>query len=259
MRAIVVLLVLLVAAAVAPAAQAGQLTVFAAASLTEYLKELEPIFEQAHPGVTMRTNLAASSECRLQIQQGAPADVFLSADNTSLALLTSANLAEKPQLFAKNHLVLIAAKSERIGIKSPRDLTKRGAKLVLPQQASPIGKYTYLLLTNLESEYGKDYKARVLANKVSEEQNVKAVVAKVALGEADAAFCYVSDVTPEVRAKVKAIAIPAALNVTATYPLAVITASRQKALARDFVKLVLSPQGQAVLAKHGLIPVRKTK
>ena len=136
------------------------------------------------------------------------------------------------------------------------DLAKRGLKLVLGAEAVPVGKYSREALGRLEGSpgFGADYSKRVLRNLVSEEENVKAVVSKVQLGEADAGIVYVSDVTPSVRKAVRTIDIPDPYNVVATYPIAVLRRAQQPAAARVFVGYITSAEGQAVLTRHSLLP-----
>lgn len=246
------------AVGVRPAAAGKTLTVFAAASLTETLKQVEPIFEKAHPGLDVRLNMAASSRCRIQIEQGAPADVFLSANTSNMDPLVGAGRVEKPAIFAHNRVLIIAPKSNPAGVKSPADLAKSGIKLVTCSPEVPIGKYTRIVIDKMEAsgEYGSNFKARVLSNIVSEEPNVKGIVAKVRLGEADAGVCYASDVTPAVRPDVKVVGIPDEMNVIGDYPIAVVKGGSQKALAREFMAFMLSDRGQSILAENGFIPVR---
>jgi molybdate transport system substrate-binding protein len=252
-------LVLAATVACTGVAQAKTLTVFAAASLTEYLREgVKPAFEKANPGVSLRISLASSGECRLQIEQGAPADVFMSADTSNMDRLASAKLVARPVTFARNTLAAIVPTANPGHVNGLRDLAKPRLRLVLPDPSAPIGHYAYQVLANMDrsGKYGKDYLAGVERNVLSHEPNVKSAVAKVLLGEADATMCYISDATPEVRAHVKVLTIPDEVNVIAEYPMAVVTKSRQKALAQTFIRFVTSDQGQALLAEYGFMPVK---
>jgi molybdate transport system substrate-binding protein len=243
---------------VAPPASADRtLTVFGAASLAEYLDSLKPIFEKSHPGVTVRTNTAGTGQLRVQIEQGAPADVFMSADTQNMDTLLAAGRVSKPAVFCRNRLTVIVPRDNPGHIESLADLAKPKLTLVIGAADVPIGKYTKTVIDKMDASgaYGKDFARRVLANVRSEEPSVKPVVTKVSLGEADAGFCYISDVTPVVRPKVRALRIPDKDNVIAIYPIAVLEDSKQKALGEDFVKLVLSSQGQRLLAKHGFLPL----
>jgi len=254
----VVLTCIVTVVGVRPAAAGKTLTVFAAASLTETLQQVEPIFEKAHPGLDVRLSMAASSRCRIQIQQGAPADVFLSANTSNMDPLAEAGLMEKPVIFAHNRVLIIAPKSNPAGIKSPTDLAKAGVKLVTCSPEVPIGKYTRIVIDKMDAsgDYGPNFKARVAANIASEEPNVKGIVAKVHLGEADAGVCYASDVTPAIRSEITVVDIPDEVNVIGDYPIAVLKSSAQKALAREFMAFILSDKGQGLLAENGLIPAK---
>ncbi len=255
-------LVMAVALALSGVAHAKTLTVFAAASLTEYLREgVKPAFEKANPGVSLRISLASSAECRMQIQQGAPADVFMSADTTNMDQLAGAKLVSRPVVFAHNTLAAIVPNANPGHITTLRDLAKPRLRLVLPDPTAPIGRYAYQALANMDQsgKYGKNFLAGVERNVVSHEPNVKGAVAKVLLGEADATVCYVSDATPDVRSHVKVLSIPASLNVIAEYPVAVVARTRERAVAESFVRFVTSDQGQALLAKYGFMPVKQAR
>ncbi|MBN1457911.1 MAG: molybdate ABC transporter substrate-binding protein [Armatimonadetes bacterium] len=243
-------------------AEADQtLLVFGAASLTEFLQEVGPIFEQQHKGTTVRLNLTSSSRLRIQIEQGAPADVFLSANMAHMDPLVKAGLAEKSDVFAHNRLVIVVPRSNPGKLDTPADLAKSGLTLVIATSETPIGRYTRESIGKMDAcgRYGDRFEERVLANVRSNEPTVKAVVAKVHLGEADAGVCYSSDITPTIRADVKVIAIPDDVNIVADYPIARLAGAREKALAADFVRFVLSPEGQRLLEKHGFIPARPAK
>ncbi len=257
--AICLALLLIVFATVSPAATDRTLTVFGAASLAEYLDALKPVFEKSHPDVEVRINTGGSGQLRTQVEQGAPADVFMSADTDNMNILSAAGLVSKPAVFCRNRLTVIIPVKNSAGIQSLADLAKPKLKLVVAAPDVPAGKYTRAILQNMDAsgQYGRDFAKRVLANVRSEEPSVKPVVTKVSIGEADAGFCYISDVTPAVRPKVRALRIPDNQNTIAVYPIAVVNDSKQKVLARDFVRLVLSPEGQKLLAKHGFLPMRQ--
>jgi molybdate transport system substrate-binding protein len=241
------------------AAQGDELTVFAAASLTDAFNELGGIFESQQPGSRVRFNYGASSQLRLQLEQGARGDVFASADQPQMDLARAAGLiASEPRLFASNLLVLITPRDNPGRIGTLEDLARPGLRLVTTGPQVPIGAYTRVMLDRASQEpaHGADFAARVLANVRSEEDTVRAVVAKVQLGEADGGVVYTSDVTPAVAPEVQAIAIPEQFNVIATYPIAVVQGTRQLARAQRFVDLVLSDTGQSVLARYGFQPPR---
>ncbi len=231
---------------------------FAAASLTDAFTELGPAFAERNPGATVVFNFGASSTLRTQLEQGAPADVFASADGRQMDLAREAGLiVGEPVVFAQNRLVIIVPKANPGEVMGPRDLARSGLKLVIAAPEVPIAVYTREMLDRMARDpaFGPDFAQRVLANVVSEEPNVRQVVAKVQLGEADAAVVYSSDVTPRVAPDVQVIAIPDEYNVIASYPIAATSRASRPELAQSWIELVLAPAGQAVLARYGFIPV----
>lgn len=246
--------ILLAAAPVAvPPAGAGErvITVFAAASLTDALRALAPEFAKASGGVKLRNNLGASSALRTQIEQGAPADVFASADREQMEPLVRARRVETPVTFARNRLVFVTPLSNPAGLRSLKDLGRPGLRLVATSEAVPVGKYTREILERLarRKEYGRDFPRRVTANVVSREPNVRGLLAKVELGEADAAFVYETDARASKR--VRTFPIPEAVNVVAEYPIAIVTGAAHRPDALAFVRFVRSARGQAVLRRCG--------
>ncbi len=242
------------AAASTSAQKQTTLTVFAAASLTDAFNEIGKAFQAAHPGVTVKFNFAGSQTLRTQIEQGAPADVFASADMSNMTTLESEQLAGASQVFVENQLILILPPNNPANITSLQDLSKPGLKLVLAANVVPVGKYALQSLDQMNTAFGSDFKTRVLANVVSNEQDVKEVVAKVDLGEADAGIVYISDAIGA--PNLKSIAIPTELNVIAQYPIAALNNSTNKNLADTFIAYVLSTDGQATLKKWGFTPVQ---
>lgn len=233
------------------------LTVYAAASLTEAFGELGRNLEESHPGLTVQFNFAGSQQLALQIEQGAPADVFASADQRWMSYAAEKELVDgRATVFARNRLVAIVPRTNPARIGRLQDLARRGTKIVVAAEAVPAGKYSRETLQNLAGAPGfpPEYARRVLANVVSQEENVKAVVAKVQLGEADAGLVYRSDVTPAVARFVRVFEIADPYNVIATYPIAVLKAARNPEAARQFVQLVSSDAGQRLLQRHGLLP-----
>jgi molybdate transport system substrate-binding protein len=237
--------------------QPRTLAVFAAASLTDAFGEIGVNFEAANPGVSVALNFAASQTLSTQLIQGASADVFASANKTEMDKVVAANLVrtDAPRDFLTNQLIVILPKDNPANIESLQDLAKSGLKLVLTDKTVPAGKYTLQSLDNMvkEAPFGADFKTRVLANVVSYENDVKLVVAKVQLGEADAGIVYISDsvAAPEL----KTIEIPANLNVIARYPIAALTNSPQPQLAANLITYVLSSDGQTILKKWGFTPI----
>jgi molybdate transport system substrate-binding protein len=232
------------------------LTVYAAASLTDAFRELSRTFEAGNSGVTVRLNFAGSQQLAAQLEQGAPADVFASADQRCMTYATEKGLvAGDAEIFARNRLVVIVPRTNPARIGKLQDLARRGTKVVMAAEAVPVGKYSRDALKHLAGAPGfpAEYDRRVLANVVSQEENVKGVVAKVQLGEADAGVVYRSDVTPAVARFVRVFDIADPYNVTASYPIAVLRGAQNPEGARQFVDLVASEEGQRVLGKHGFL------
>jgi molybdate transport system substrate-binding protein len=166
-------------------------------------------------------------------------------------------IADEPLVFARNRLVMIVPRTNPARIARLQDLARRGIKLVIGAEAVPVGAYSREMLRNLSAAEGfdPDYARRVLANVVSEEENVKGVVGKVQLGEADAGIVYRSDVTPSLARFVRTFEIPQSANVLASYPIAVPAGSKAPELARAFIAMLLSPPGQDALRRRGLIAI----
>lgn len=239
------------------AAPPTALRVFAAASLDAPLRELAREFEQSERGVKVRFNLAGSQQLAAQLQQGAEADVFATADERWMAFADSLGLlVATPTVFAHNALTVIVPRTNPGRIARLQDLARPGLKLVLGASAVPVGQYAREMLARLGAEQGypSGYARRVLANLVSEEESVRGVVNKVQLGEADAGVVYVSDVTPVLRRYVKELPVPASANVIATYPVAIVRGTPRRALGERFVALLLSARGQAILTRHRMLP-----
>ncbi len=242
----------------AGAALSGELTVFAAAAFTEASREMKASLEESNPALSVTLSFASSTQLRAQLEQGARADVFVSADEKQMDLARQAGLlAGEPVVFARNRLVVILPRDNPAGIETVQDLARPGVKLDLVNENAPAGAYArqFLHRASDASAFGADFEQRALANVVSEEENVKQVVAKVRLGEADAGICYGSDVTPEAAADLLTIDIPDELNPIAIHLIAVLKDAGDPALARAFLDCVLSAEGQAVLRAQNFIPV----
>jgi molybdate transport system substrate-binding protein len=221
----------------------GHITVFAAASLTGAFTEMGKAFSQAFPGASATFDFDASSALVQQITQGAPADVFASADTTNMDKLTTPGLnGSAPVTFATNLLAIIVPKGNPKGITGVSDLSKPDLKVVLCQPQVPCGKYANQILT----------KANVKVTPVSLEENVKGVVTKVTSGEADAGIVYTTDVIAA-GSSAQAVAIPANLNVVANYPIASVKASKNQPTDAAFISFVLSAPGQTILSKYGFM------
>lgn len=234
-------------------------TVFAAASLTNAFEEIAEGFEAANEGVNVVFSFAGSSDLAAQLISGAPADVFASANNTQMTVaVEGGHITDSPQTFARNQLVLIVPADNPAGITSLQDLAKEDVKLIVAAPSVPVREYTDLMLEQIAADpaYGPQYRDAFMANVVSEEQNVRQVSAKIALGEADAGIVYRSDVTPDLNEQVIAFPIPDELNTIASYPIAVVTDSAAPELARAFVDYVLSDEGQGILQRWNFVPAK---
>ncbi len=217
------------------------ITVLAAASLTAAFQSAGSAFTRANPSMRAEFNFAGSSTLVTQIQEGAPVDVFAAADQPNMQKLIDGGLvAGSPQVFATNRLQIVVQGGNPKSINGLQDLARPGLVLVLCGPTVPCGRYAAQALQ----------KAGVHVAPASQEADVKAVVSKVALGEADAGIVYVTDITAGGKA-VQGISIPDDQNVLASYPIAVLTAARDRGAARAFVDFILSPNGQRILASFG--------
>lgn len=235
------------------------LTVFAAASLRDPFEALGREFSARVPGVAVSFNFGGSNALALQLAHGAAADVFASADVRWMAYVRdTARLVDTAWVFARNRLVVLVPRDNPAGITQLLDLARVGTTLAVADEAVPAGAYTRTVLTRAAQApgYPTTFEADVDGNVVTREENVKAVVTKVQLGEVDAGIVYRSDVAAATGNAVRVIEIPEAFNVVATYPIAVVSASPRVELARAFVAFVLSAEGQSVLARHAFAPVR---
>ena len=256
MRSVALLVGLLVCAP-ARAADAGPregvtLTVFAAASLRDVFGALGTRFERAHPGVKVRFNFAGSQELRTQLEHGAPADVFASADTRHMEAARAGNLVEAPRLFATNAPVVVVPADNPARVHALPDLAMV-ERLVLGTPEVPIGAYTLQILERAGARLGAQFPARVQARVVSRELNVRQVLTKVVLGEADAGIVYRTDAR-SAGDRVRTVEIPPEVNVLAEYPLAVLARAPHPELARAWVALVTGAEGQAALSNAGFGP-----
>ncbi len=221
-----------------------KITVFAASSLTATFQEIGKEFEAAHDGVTVDFNFAGSSDLVAQIQQGAPADVFASADQANMDKLTADNLqGSDPQTFASNTLKIAVPPGNPAGVTGLADLAKPGLKLVICAPDVPCGAATAQVAES----------AGVELSPVSEEQSVTDVLGKVASGEADAGLVYVTDVQGA-GDSVEGVEFPESANAVNVYPIATIADSDEPDLAQAFVDLVLGATGQGILQAAGFAP-----
>jgi len=242
----VLLAIALLALPLAPGCGGGEagrvdLTVFAAASLTDAFTALGEEFTAAHPDITVVFSFAGSQQLVAQLQQAAPADVLATADTKTMD--TVADLTTPSEIFAGNKLAIAVAAGNPDGITSLDDLAREDLTVVLAAPEVPAGKYAQEILDD----------AGVTVRPVSLEESVKGVVTKVSLGEADAGIAYVTDVAAAL-GEIDGVEIPEEMNVVATYPIAVVTASENADAARAFVDFILSSQGRQVLQDYGFLP-----
>ncbi|MQC27345.1 MAG: molybdate ABC transporter substrate-binding protein [Chloroflexi bacterium] len=248
--ALITLALTLLAACASVSSQ--RLTVLAASSLTNAFIELAAAYDAEHPGLNVDLSFGASSTLAFQILEGAPADIFASANPAQMQAVVEAGLvAAPPRTFASNQLVLIVPADNPAAIHAFSDLANPGLSLILAAPGVPARQYSDLVIAHLGDAA---FQAAVYANLASEEANVRLVATKVALGEADAGIVYTTDITPNIANQVLAIPIPPEANAFAYYPIAPLSASAQPAAAADFIKFLLSPEGQAILARWGFGP-----
>jgi molybdate transport system substrate-binding protein len=247
---------LLISACAPQPGPTSTLNVFAAASLTNAFEEIGAGFEAANPNVNIKFNFGGSQSLRTQIEQGAQADLFASANLKEIEALEKSQLVEagSAQIFLTNQLVVIFPSPNPAKLTTLADLARPGLKIILAAKEVPAGNYALQVLDQLEPSFGSDYKNRVLANVVSYENDVRQVVAKVQLGEADAGIVYQSDALAA--PGVGKIEIPATNNIVAKYPVAALSRAPNPQLARALIAYLLSAEGQAILQKWGFVPVR---
>jgi molybdate transport system substrate-binding protein len=241
MRLVVALVAVLAVLAGSAQAQSQPLTIYAAASLTDVFRSFDS---------NQRYSFAGSNALETQIRNGAPADIFASAAPLNTQRLFRQNLVEKPVTFTSNRLALIVPKSNPAGIRSVYDLKRKPVKLVIAGAAVPVGGYTRTVLRKMGL-------SSVLSKVVSQETDVRAVTGKVALGQADAGFVYVTDARA-VADRVTVIRIPAWAQPRVRYEIAVVSSSSKKAAAQAWIKTLLSARGQAALKEYGFLPVPGT-
>jgi len=253
LRFIMMAVVGILAACSSPSGPQRDLTVFAASSLTDALEEVGAAFQRERPDVRISFNFAGSSTLRTQLELGARADLFASADIPQMDLLQRADaLLDTPETFAANSLVLIVPEGSDT-VRTTADMADPGVRLALALSDVPVGAYALIALERMGASTGYDdgFYRRAVDNVVTQETNVRRVLTKVALGEVDAGIVYLSDVAGDRARGVEAIPLTQGHNVTALYPVAVLRDAREPALARQFVSFLFSPTAQAILAEHG--------
>jgi molybdate transport system substrate-binding protein len=235
------------------------ISVFAAASLTESFTEIGKRFESANPDAGVEFNFAGSQQLRAQIESGAEADIFASAGEKEMNAAKAESLVKADTVhdFARNRLIVIYPKDNPAHIAGLKDLATPGIKIVIADVSVPVGKYTRQMLDQLAADpaFGPEFKKHFLANIVSMEDNVKSVLGKIRLGEADAGVVYVTDVTPEAAKDVGSLDVPDRFNQIAHYPIAVVARTTRGDLAEKFEEFVLSENGREILSEYKFLPV----
>lgn len=252
---------LLVAGCTTTTGAPGQttLTVFTAASLTGAFTDIGKAYEAENANVKVDLVFDGSQALRTQIEQGANPDIFVSASTKHMKALQGAGFMDNGTVtpFLGNSLALIVPVDNPANISGLADLNRSGVKLVIGTKDVPFGDYTRQMLARIAADpaYGTVYQETVMANVISEETAVSSVVPKLALGEADAAIVYKSDVSKDDQERVTRIEIPSEYNVMATYPLGILAESTNKAQAESFIAFVRGPDGSAILTDYGFDPV----
>jgi molybdate transport system substrate-binding protein len=238
----------------------GDIVVFAASSLTDAFKDIAQDFDRTHPAARVVLSFGGSSQLAVQLENGARADVFASADQAQMDAASRANVIPGPvRTFVQNRLVVIAPRENPAGVSSFQDLGRDGLKVIGAQINVPIGAYTQTLLESASAApgYGSDFSRRVERNIVSREDTVRQIVAKIQLGEGDAAVVYLTDVTPQIADQFVKIALPDALQVIANYPIAP-ARGRNPTGGQAFIDYVLADAGQHSLAQWGFLTLPPT-
>jgi molybdate transport system substrate-binding protein len=244
----------------APPHQSPPLTVHAAASLIDTFPALAEAFKSSADGSTVLFNFAGSQQLAQQLAAGAPGDLFASADERQMTAVVNAGRVaeEEVRVLAANTLIVVLPQANPGAVTRLEDLARPGLKVVLADAAVPAGAYSreFLEKASSDPDFAPTYATDVLANVVSFEQNVRAVLTKVSLGEADAGIVYASDVAGDAGQKVQTLTITQRLNVRATYYIAPLRDAVTPETARSFLAFTLSAEGQALLADGGLLPAQ---
>jgi molybdenum ABC transporter molybdate-binding protein len=242
-----------------PGARAAETTttliVLAASNATDPFNDVIAVFDREHPGVTVLSEYAGTQVLATQAEQGAPFDVFVSADKAHVDALAREGLVEDVALLSQSHEVIVVPKNNPAGIGSLRDLADKNVKLVVGVPTVPIGAYTRQILAKASADFGRDFPERVLAHAVSFETNVKQVLEKVALGEADAGVVYFTDVTAKYGDKVTIVPISHRYEVEAANYIAVASRGSHVELARQLLQTATGPTGRSIFRRHGYDPL----
>lgn len=257
-KLVAAMLATLVIASLAGAGSSEEIVVFCAASLTGAFGEIGELYEE-ETGVDVILNFDNSQALRTKVEQGARADVFVSANRKQMDALMEEGLMDNGSvsIFIENKMVVIMPKANPADISSLSDLAEPGVTIIMGVQEAPFGSYTLQVLDNLanDSAYGPGYRDAVGKNVVSHETAVSQLVSKIALGEADAGFAYQSDISPKLSGQVSRVVIPDQYNVVAEYPIGRLLEAENPGDASNFIEFVISPEGQAVLENYGFILV----
>jgi len=240
-------------------AEPVEITVSAAASLTEAFTEISGQYEAANPGTRVLLNFGGSQELAQQIVQGAEVDVFASANQKQMGVVLADKVLpeDAAAVFAGNRLVVIYPQDNPGNLSALDDLSRPGLKLVFAGVEVPVGQYSieFLDLAEQSGDFPPRFKVAVLDNVVSYENNVRSVLTKVSLGEADGGIVYTTDAA-SVDGEIGTLEIPAELNVNADYWILALPDSQHPEQANPFVEFVLSARGQQILEKYGFLPVQ---
>jgi molybdate transport system substrate-binding protein len=230
------------------------LKIFAPSSMTDAAKDITAAYEAANPGVKLAIEIGHTPTQRLQFTQGATGDVFLTASQKDMddAVVDETVQSDAPKVFARNQLIVILPANNPGNVQTLEDLAKPGLRLLIAVADTPIGKITITMLDKMETQFGSGFKSQVLANVVSTESGVKPIVSKIQLGEADAGIVYVTDAVSA--PDLKTISIPSELNIVMQLNVAPLAESEYPEEAAAFCAYLLSPEGQAILAKWGFLP-----
>ena len=251
--AVIGALLLLVAACGGSAGDRQKVTVFAASSLTDVFKEVAAAFQDARSGAEVTLNFAATSTLRAQLEEGARADLFASADQLQMELARNAGVLDgEPVLFATNRLAIVAPAGDQ-KVKALRDLAQPRLRLILGTPQSPIGAYTEEALRRIAADerYGAEFVQQVRSNVVTYGLNARQATAIVQLGEADAAIAYVTDAGVRGGSALRAMPLPSEFAGTPLYPIALVRDSSARDLAQAFIDFLRSEEGLRILERHG--------
>ncbi len=260
-------LMMIAAGCTAPAAESAtaanasttELTVFAAASLKDAFTECGRLFEANRTGTRVVLNFDGSQLLRTQLEKGAHADIFASANTKQMDLAQKAGLVENDsvRIFVQNRLVILVPAGNPAGIRELLDLANPGVRLVIGTKDVPVGDYARQLLNRTvnDSDYGPRFRESVLSNVISEETNVNSLATKVVLGEADAGIAYASDVPAAQKDRVVAIELPEPYRVVADYPIGILGQTNNRGEASAFIEFLVSSTGRETLARYGFAPV----